>query len=54
VDSIDKQENKYHKSANGPPPSQAKPLKDSYKRFIQRHDPKWAAMIALLAHNDVN
>ena len=25
-----------------------------YERFSQKHDPKWAAMISLLARNDVD
>ena len=28
--------------------------KDMYRRFSQKHDPKWAAMIALLAHGEVD
>ena len=28
--------------------------KDLYRRFSQKHDPKWAAMIALLAHGEVD
>ena len=32
----------------------AQTQRDMYERFSQRHDPKWAAMISLLARNMVD